>query len=529
MWSERACTPASPESGANHVLIKENVECVTHEGEVDFGTQSTVAACAQRCRDHLTCRYFLYGNSGPSGRCWMENVETDDCGVDGFEEDAYNFYKLADTVPAASNTKPSRLRRQGDDEEEATCLSCLAPGAGCFFAEHGGAVGKLGEGSCKACKHLKGECIGQCPGALTSAACAEMIENANNGGGGTDVTEEAARSFPTTFIICDVEDRVGGAIGLSEGDCLDDDSWRYVRNPPITFATINAETTKVYNQNAIDLNSVWTTDAVVLGAALDGCKGAMHAIHAFIGQRNGNNDTNNSNVTYYQHDRRMELLENTLDSPSSVDADQKESGGGSGADRDAVCPVVPRTFLNEASCIRRLSNICGTKHFEPGTSYVALTKHTLETWHAADQKHVYVIRNLRLEKYYNDDEEQPSESWVPPCAPGVTTRWIRVAGTGGCVEPSPWGATTSATIASALSSNADGGAANAVVRDVMVQELEFVLLKEAVECEKASGEKYFGILQTLEGCAAACNHHAGCKYFLFGVNARVSETHFVLM
>ena len=96
VWSEVACTPASPESGANHVLINDNVECSKHEGEVDFGSQSTALACAQRCRDHPTCKYFLFGNSGGSGRCWMEDVESDDCGPDGFKENGYNFYKLDD-------------------------------------------------------------------------------------------------------------------------------------------------------------------------------------------------------------------------------------------------------------------------------------------------------------------------------------------------------------------------------------------------------------------------------------------------
>lgn len=426
-------------------------------------------------------------------------------------------------------------------ETDETCLSCLAPETKCFFGEQGGAVGDLGEGPCKACKHLKGQCKSQCPGATTSASCAKIIETANNdadagGGDGTNEPQGGTRTFPSRFVICQVEDSVDGGIGLSEvgrGTCADETwgSWMYVRNPPIEFSSIHGESTQVYNNDAIQLKPVWTTDAVALGAPLDNCVGRTQAGKAFIGQRNGNDDTDNSNVTYYQHDRRMRLQGNTADSPASFDAEKKGSAAGSGADRDAVCPVVPRTFLNENSCVRQESSICGKKHFAPDTSHVTLNKETLSTWYSANQRHVYVIRGLRLEKYYDDDEEQLSETWFPPCFPGYITRWIKIAASGGCTAPSPWNAATSTTIASALSSSSSNSTStstststlNAVVRDVLVRELEFVLLKEAVECEKSEGELYFGVFKTVAECAAACRSDGGCRYFLFGVNARVGR------
>ena len=63
VWAEKLCAPASPATGANHILLHEDVECESTD-EINFGTQTTVEACAQRCRDQAGCKYFLFGVPG---------------------------------------------------------------------------------------------------------------------------------------------------------------------------------------------------------------------------------------------------------------------------------------------------------------------------------------------------------------------------------------------------------------------------------------------------------------------------------
>ena len=51
------------------------------------------------------CKYFLFGTGGSeTGKCWTENVATDDCNGHGFKANVYNTYKLTGTkvVPAAA-------------------------------------------------------------------------------------------------------------------------------------------------------------------------------------------------------------------------------------------------------------------------------------------------------------------------------------------------------------------------------------------------------------------------------------------
>jgi hypothetical protein len=274
---------------------------------------------------------------------------------------------------------------------------------------------------------------------------------------------------------------------------------------------------------AVTLAPVWITGAMTMTETPPNCKGTNQGSKAFIGLQN----TDNTLTTFYQYDRRLDLVGNTLQSPASVNADENVNANFGGIMRDEVCPVVPRTFLNEESCVRKGGSICGTKSFERGTTFVTLDGQTFADWYTNDKKHVHAIRGLRLEKYEDGNTNDPMQTWIPPCLPGATTRWVRSEISGGCPSTAPWNSATSATIAAALmdgSKTAD--TSNDVVRDVVVRELKYELIKVDTECDASDHRLSSGGADSVEECARMCLNyvhaeHGDCVHFLYGKGMRV--------
>jgi len=142
------------------------------------------------------------------------------------------------------------------------------------------------------------------------------------------------------------------------------------------------------------------------------------------------------NGTYYKHDPRVRLLENTVAQPAGA-----QSGS-------SICPAVVKTFLNEAGCQRKPS--CSPAEFS--SAEVALDETTLRLWYTASSKFVYAIQNLRLEAPYN----------VSPCKM-KSSRWSHQAGS--CTHPSTLDTSTKDTIVSALKNSVD---TNPLVKDISV-------------------------------------------------------------
>ena len=457
----------------------------------------------------------------------MENVDSDDCGPDGFEiDDSYNFYKLNDTVPVQASASAQGGGRSRRQQGTATCLTCLLE-TECFFMGHQNDKGDaaLGEGPCSACKSLKAECKAQCPDATTSAQCAVVIQG--NDGAGDDGDSGASRTFPVQFVVCTVGERVDGNVWMAEvgkatceADDDDNNPWVVGANPPIDFVTVHEESTQVYSSGAATLVPIATTDAVIMAETPAGCTGNKQIWKSFIGLQSGSTGTDTSETTFYQYDRRLSLVSNTLDAPASVDSDAKVNSNFGGSMRDEVCPVVPRTFLNEESCVQQSGSICGSKSFERNATFVTLDSQTFADWFANDQKHVHAIRGLRLQKYEDGNAQTtPTKSWIPPCHPGATTRWIRTKASDGCPSTAPWNSATAGTIAAALvdgSKTAD--VTNAVVRDVVVRELKFELVKEKSECKNADSIRLSTSTESVAECADLCTNYAkgGCEYFAYG-------------
>lgn len=525
VWSYNVCNVPNI-SGFGHTLLRAGAECENHDGEVNFESQSSLEACAQRCREHTGCMYFLYG-AGDGDGCYMENVTRDDCGGDGFEEDEdWDFYKLSDSTVAG----PDEMR------------------AGVFNV--------------------------------------------------TDTVQ---------FTICDVDERVGGdlaVIPVTPGrTCNSNWDRLHLANPRLHFRS-TPDTTQTFSEDDVSINTIWNIDAISLSGHTSSCNPSKSGGRVTLGISNGNN------ITYYQHERRMRFATNTHDSPADTDANMFERS------RSGTCPSVPKTVLNEESCVRVWNSTCGEPTFS--TANITLNDTSLLMWYSLSTKHVHTVRGLRL--------EEGGRFYHSPCTRGVKSRWLRVSDSGGCSTVQPGGTTHTINwgfnapvlslnitvgdtviwrwsldddfhnVVSGARPNSTGlfqssfqssgsfsytfnqtgfypfycsphpgmdgnitvldsiGGENAIVlngvtegvfqnalqassslnpyvRDINISEYiparntsndvyGHILLREGVECDRWEGEYYFGVHDTISECAQACRERQFCKYFLFGTGDR---------
>jgi hypothetical protein len=81
------------------------------------------------------------------------------------------------------------------------------------------------------------------------------------------------------------------------------------------------------------------------------CKGPQTGGKAYFGLTTVDGDGVAATV-FYAFDRRLKWIENSLLSPASVTAGDYAGG------RHGICPKVPRTFVNQASCVRLPVSAC---------------------------------------------------------------------------------------------------------------------------------------------------------------------------
>lgn len=74
------------------ILLRSNVECGNNENEVNLGTFTDVALCAEACKNRDGCTNFIYGKGEKAGRCWDEAITESACTI--WETDQYDFYGL---------------------------------------------------------------------------------------------------------------------------------------------------------------------------------------------------------------------------------------------------------------------------------------------------------------------------------------------------------------------------------------------------------------------------------------------------
>ena len=123
------------------------------------------------------------------------------------------------------------------------------------------------------------------------------------------------------------------------------------------------------------------------------------------------------NGTYARYEASVKIEENTIESPIY-------DGGGSIQLNDAsryYCSNVPRTYLNEDSCVlSTAATACriDSDVFTTGSYERRLDETLLEAIHDATGLYIYAVQDLRLPATFEETEE--------PCYEGVRTRWVRV-------------------------------------------------------------------------------------------------------
>ena len=153
------------------------------------------------------------------------------------------------------------------------------------------------------------------------------------------------------------------------------------------------------------------------------------------------------NGTLYLHDRRLQMVENTLEQPSNESAAQQGS--------HASCPNVARTFLNKESCVRTAA--CSPVRYT--SAMFSLSESVVRMFYEKVAMPVFVIRGLRT-----------STGGVPdvpsPCAHSASKpilhRWKRLDG--GCT-PTALDNETANTLVRSIEEATDE--ANPMLRDVL--------------------------------------------------------------
>ena len=447
-WSFNVCNvPDIPGNG--HALLRSGSECVADDGDVDFGAQSTVEACAQRCRDHAGCSHFLFAAPEPSqgNGCDYVIASSDD---------------ICECAPSSGSSVACDTALWTSLDNDVICGECKAlveievygtcdaycaaqqDGLDCVgsYTDHDDTCFVPGEaeGSCRMAFAGADDC-----GASGFQDSVFDYHRLDDTAAPDPIWETRPgvwnASDPVPFRICLVEEAVGGRLGMvpvvAELSCLEKSSWVFVANPAVTLSGAAAATVQTFDESIITDRGVWNLDAVVLSGHATSCSISSQGGRALIGISNG------TTITFYRHDRRVRWVNNTVESPADIDANIQSPA------RNGVCPEVPRSSLNEDSCVRHDASSCGRPSFS--SAAMVLDHLTLASWYTDSAKSVYAVKGLRF--------EAGLRSTHPFCNYDEPSRWAKVAESGGCsvedgggsgtVHTWPWGfgATTALTIA----------------------------------------------------------------------------------
>lgn len=203
-------------------------------------------------------------------------------------------------------------------------------------------------------------------------------------------------------------------------------AWIKAENPAIFFTTPDPSSVEVYSTDELTFEPAWTPNQDAAGSIMittkvaPRCTGLVVAGKTFFGLETVTGE--GVLVTeFYQYDRRIRWIANSLANPATATADEYAGG------RHGVCPNVPRSFVNQDSCVRLPPGTCMRPGYPPHK--LRLDIGTLRQWYLDSTKYVYAVTGLRL--------EVGAEEWIPPCTAHHVSRWVRVATTGGCTQSGP--------------------------------------------------------------------------------------------
>mmetsp|Transcript_33582 Transcript_33582/g.88182 ORF Transcript_33582/g.88182 Transcript_33582/m.88182 type:complete len:1943 (+) Transcript_33582:766-6594(+) len=203
-----------------------------------------------------------------------------------------------------------------------------------------------------------------------------------------------------SYLVCSVQHVIGGAITINSGISCVRSTNVVISNPPVQSAPSNRMVMQTADATWLADLTPAVRDAKLLTAAAASAPGfqctSPSRVGPFFATVAG---------VQYMADPRVELLTNSLESPTTTANPHPAV--------QASCPTVPKTFLNEETCVTGVDS-CAALEFEPVS--VQLNEDFLRQYYALAGKAVYYITGLRLDS-----------SSDPPCD-GGWQRFVPVAG-----------------------------------------------------------------------------------------------------
>ena len=245
--------------------------------------------------------------------------------------------------------------------------------------------------------------------------------------------------------ICSVEEMDGGIMTAGVG-CD-----HVMFNPTIKFALPGSNNIQQFGETEVEFSEMIDIRGVRIMSAISANCSFSGATDQFVRL------STDAAGSYYKHDRSIELLENTLEHPATVQV-AKVYDHGRSQSGSMSCPTVPKTFMNKDSCVKAAS--CLPTTFST-TATVTLNEANLRQWYILSSRYIYYVTGLVL-----DPSTEYSEYGAAPCMFDKVSRWRRHAGSCASVQLSETADNaTKTTIAKALAASQD---TNELVRDILL-------------------------------------------------------------
>lgn len=248
------------------------------------------------------------------------------------------------------------------------------------------------------------------------------------------------------YVICRLRvsdgEKVGGklSIKLPDGRCVT------VPNPPVNLTSIEGDSTilDLHENNLEPIDEYYNSDEFILQNPLTDPLCAKipdvfeHGDEKIFGRL--------PDGTWLQFDPRLELQSNSLESPLPDGGKniKLKSGG------ETQCSNVPRTFLNEDSCVPSSNSCQISETYEELEIFLDDT--AISKLHTLTGRYVYRIIGLNVVDQSSTSNMMGSNMLEHPCTKEMKSRWIPKAST---CNPTVLGSGTHETLHDLLSTTSD--------------------------------------------------------------------------
>jgi hypothetical protein len=209
------------------------------------------------------------------------------------------------------------------------------------------------------------------------------------------------------------------------------------QHPRIYFSTPDPANTIIFNPGDVDIVNITTRatlyDPSGVGAAVVitefnvACAAdsmLAHNGHVFM----------SVDGAFYQFERRLGLLDNTVALPAEV------AGNSSDDDTVSTCPTATKSYINRGKCVR--TSGCAPPVFS--SAETLLSEDSLIMMYNVSNRYVYYVTGLRLENHIE----------FSPCHPeNGRSRWRKLGGA--CTRPTAMDETTRQSLVATLAASTD--------------------------------------------------------------------------